>query len=80
MRDKCQSNLNIPTIDADEIYDGQIFQSLHQNSTYGFLKFVDVDSLITLKKLTKKDIIVVNNIPEMIPPVSGLITSIFKHL
>ena len=34
MRNKCQSILNIPTIDADEIYDGQIFQSLHQNSTY----------------------------------------------
>ena len=78
MRDKCQSILNIPTIDADEIYDGQIFQSLHQNSTYGFLKFVDVDSLMNFQKLTKQDIVVVNNIPEMIPPVSGLITTDFQ--
>lgn len=78
MRGKCQSILDIPTIDADEIYKGQIFQSLHQNFTYGILKFIDVDSLKSYPNLTKKDIVVLNKNLDILPPVSGLITADFQ--
>ena len=77
MRQIAQSFSSIPTIDADEIYKGQTFQALNQKETYGYIKFIAIDS-IEHSQIKATDIVVINGTPNDLPPVAGVITTDFQ--
>ena len=77
MRKLSEKLENIPTIDADEIYKGQTFQALNQKETYGYIRFIDLDS-IEFSQINTTDIVVINGTPNELPPVAGVITTDFQ--
>lgn len=72
-----KSNVNLPFIDVDYIYLGQRFQAMQTGSAYGYLRFVDKDSL-RQKNISEKDILVINGLPNNLPLCAATITSAFQ--
>ncbi|MGL1901360.1 MAG: PEP/pyruvate-binding domain-containing protein [Fibrobacterales bacterium] len=67
----------IPLMNRDSIYKGQIYQPLHLAPTYGYLRKMDVDSAEDTYHNTH-DIILTNGVPNDISVVSGIITTEFQ--
>ncbi len=72
-----KTNANLPFIDVDEVYKGQKFQAMKTGFAYGYLRFVDKDSLIQ-KHITDKDIIVINGLPNNLPLCAATVTTVFQ--
>lgn len=70
-------NFKIPTITPEEIYKNQKFQALSTNSCYGYLRLVTLEDLKT-KTYNENDIIVLEQTPNIIPLVAGVIASEFQ--
>lgn len=74
---KLTDKFKIPTITPEEIYKGLNYQSIGLSTCYGTVRFV---TLKDLKKnhYSENDILVLEQTPNMIPLVAGIITSEFQ--
>lgn len=72
-----KDGFSIPTITPEEIYKNQKFQALSTNSCYGYLRLVTLKDLKT-KTYNRNDIIVLEQTPNIIPLVAGVIASEFQ--
>ena len=72
--DNCFS---IPIITSEELYGGQNYQALNLGSTYGYLRKIDIKNNPELY-LGKRDIVLLNDIPNDISVVAGIITTEFQ--
>ena len=72
-----KDSFSIPTITPEEIYKNQKFQPLSTNSCYGYLRLVTLNDLKT-KTFKPNDIIVLEQTPNIIPLVAGVIASEFQ--
>ena len=77
MRDLSIQDLQLPTIEPSEIFEGLDYQALNIKAGYGILKFVKADAL-NYQELSPKDIVVINGTPNDLPPVAGVITTDFQ--
>lgn len=64
----------IEKITSTELYGGQTYQGLNLADNYGYLKFVDAET-ISDADLTRRDIVITNGVPNDLPVVAGIITS-----
>ncbi len=62
-------------ITADVIYHHQKYQALNQTYSYGYLRFIAIDSL---DKINENDIVIVNGTPLEMPFCRGVITTDFQ--
>ena len=69
--------IDIPTIGANELFEGQNYQALNISENYGYLKKIKVDD-IQSTELQKHDIVLTNGIPIDIPVIAGIITTEFQ--
>jgi hypothetical protein len=67
----------IPTVSADEIFQGQSFQAMNPGIAYGTLVRAGHDTVAT-GTFTHRDIVVTDGIPNDLPVVAGIITSEFQ--
>lgn len=67
----------LPTITADEIYAGQTYQPLNNRTTFGYLKFIEVDKIDDAQP-GMTDIVLLNGTVETLPVTAGLITTEFQ--
>ena len=74
---KLSKSFDIPTITPEIIYKNQSYQAISIDSKFGYLRFATAKDL---KKNTyhKNDIIVLENTPNTIPLVTGIIASQFQ--
>ncbi len=74
---KLSKDFKVPTITPEEIYKGLNYQAIGLSTSYGTLRFV---SLKDLKKnqYSEKDILVLEQTPNIVPLVAGIITSEFQ--
>ena len=77
MRNLSIHELQIPTIESSDIFEGLDYQALNLRASYGCLKFVKADAL-NYQELSPKDIVVINGTPNDLPPVAGVITTDFQ--
>jgi hypothetical protein len=77
MRDLSIQELQLPTIEPSEIFEGLNYQALNIKSGYGILKFVKADAL-NYRELSPKHVVVINGTPNDLPPVAGVITTDFQ--
>lgn len=74
---KLDDCFSAPFISSNELYKGVNYQALSLQKSFGYLKLVDIADLDNTY-LGKRDIIVLNDIPNDIPVVSGIITTKFQ--
>jgi len=74
---KWEGCLDIPKISSEEIFFGQNYQALNLSDGYGFLKKVDIKNLANTY-LGKHDIVLLNDVPNDLSVVSGIITTEFQ--
>ena len=67
----------IPTISSEELYEGQNYQALNLTKNYGYLTKVDIKDLEDTY-LGRRDIILLNGIPNDVSVVAGIITTEFQ--
>ena len=67
----------LPSISSEQLYEGQNYQALNLAKNYGFLRKVDIQDLPTTY-LGKHDIVLLNDIPNDLSVVSGIITTKFQ--
>ena len=77
MRNLSIHELQIPTIESSDIFEGLDYQALNLRASYGCLKFVKAD-VLNYQELSPKDIVVINGTPNDLPPVAGVITTDFQ--
>lgn len=68
---------DIPTIGANDLYEGQNYQALNIAESYGYLNKIDVKDIASTE-LQKRDIVLTNGIPIDIPVLAGIITTEFQ--
>ncbi len=61
----------------DEIFKGQTYQALNNGECYGYLKIVSISQLSSAG-LGTHDVVLVNGIPNDIPVISGIVTTVFQ--
>lgn len=61
----------------DEIFKGQTYQALNNGECYGYLKIIDISQLSSSVPGIH-DIVLVNGIPNDIPVISGIVTTVFQ--
>ncbi len=74
-QDEWKFCIDLQSISSEELYEGQVYQGLTTGSTYGYLKrhhSEDIEGLF----LNRRDLIVTDGIPNDLPVVAGIITSI----
>ncbi|MDG1477628.1 MAG: PEP/pyruvate-binding domain-containing protein, partial [Vicingaceae bacterium] len=71
------NQFNIPTISPEEIYKGLNYQAIGLNTTYGTIKFATLNDLKT-NNYSESDILVLEETPNIIPNIAGVITSEFQ--
>jgi pyruvate, water dikinase len=69
--------LNMKTISSDELLNGQNYQCLNPEETYGYLRKIDL-VLVSVSELGKHDLALLNGIPVDVPVVAGIITTEFQ--
>jgi len=67
----------VKVITTEELFQGIVYQPLNLGTSYGQLRFVDIHNLET-SYMTFRDIVVLNDVPNDISVVSGIITSDFQ--
>jgi pyruvate, water dikinase len=72
-----QPNTSLSFIDVDVIYKGQKFQAMKTGVVFGYLRFINKDSL-TQKHITEKDILVINGLPNNLPLCAATVTTAFQ--
>lgn len=75
--DRYEGCTGIDTITTDELLDGQNFQAMNAARNYGYLRKVRLDDLENTF-LGRRDIVVLDGIPNDIPVVAGIITSAYQ--
>lgn len=68
---------SLPIVRSDDIYKGRQFVSLNKGGAYGYLRKVDVKKIDEFN-CTKRDIVILNGLPNQLPVVSGVITVPFQ--
>lgn len=74
---KQKSNYKIATITPEEIYKNQSYQAISISSCYGYIRFVTANDL-KHRTFSKNDILVLDETPNIIPHVAGVISSEFQ--
>lgn len=72
-----QDCVEIPIITSEELYEGQNFQALNLEESYGYLRKVEIDELANTY-LGRHDIVLLNGIPNNLSVVAGIITTEFQ--
>jgi pyruvate,water dikinase len=72
-----KSITNVPTITPEEIYDGQVYQPISKQKSYGRVRVIN-DWESEFKDILPTDIIILNTIPEVFPMVSGVVVTEFQ--
>ncbi|MFT6924230.1 MAG: pyruvate,water dikinase [Crocinitomicaceae bacterium] len=72
-----KSTTNLPTITPEEIYDGQVYQPISKQKSYGRVRVIN-DWESEFKDILPTDIIILNTIPEVFPMVSGVVVTEFQ--
>lgn len=67
----------VPTINSDELFQGQNYQALNLTEGFGYLRKINIDSLET-SYLGRRDIVLLNGIPNDVSVVAGIITTEFQ--
>lgn len=67
----------IPQISSDELYGSQNYQALNLRESYGYLTQVDIADLEDTY-LSRRDIVLLNGIPNDVSVVAGIITTEFQ--
>ena len=70
-----KDQINLPTIEADEIFKGQNAQLLNYGVSYGYLRQFDFHNADVSKI---EDIALIDGTPAELPPVAGVITTDFQ--
>jgi pyruvate,water dikinase len=73
--DSIKSNLRI--IHQSDIFKDQQYQALNCEENYGYLRKIDLSQLPTAT-IGPHDILVINGIPNDIPAISGIVTTVFQ--
>jgi len=68
---------DVPMISSEELYQGQNYQALNLEENYGFLRKVDINDLPSTY-LGRHDLILLNDIPNDVSVVAGIITTEFQ--
>jgi hypothetical protein len=68
---------DIPIIGMDEMYANQTYQALNTKEAYGYLRKVDIMTLPSAH-LNRHEIVILNGIPNDLPPTAGIITTVFQ--
>ncbi len=68
---------DFPIIDANELYNGQNYQALNLEESYGFLRAIDIN-VLSFEQPGRHDIVLLYGIPNDLSVVSGIITTEFK--
>lgn len=69
--------LNMKTITSEELLNGQNYQCLNPEETYGYLRKVDL-AQVSVNELGRHDLALLNGIPVDVPVVAGIITTEFQ--
>lgn len=75
--DRYESCDGIQTISTDELLDGQNFQAMNAAGNYGYLRKVRLEDLEDTY-LSRRDLVVLDGIPNDIPVVAGIITTEYQ--
>ena len=67
----------VPVVTTDELHKGQNYQALNVSENYGYLNKVDLDDLQDTY-LGRRDIILLNGVPNDVSVVAGIITTEFQ--
>lgn len=67
----------VQRIDPDELLEGQNFQAMNVGANYGYLRKVRLEDLETTY-LGRRDLVVLDGIPNDIPVVAGIITTAYQ--
>ncbi|MEL6593755.1 MAG: PEP/pyruvate-binding domain-containing protein, partial [Bacteroidota bacterium] len=67
----------VPLISSEELYQGQVYQALNLEENYGYLTKVSIDDLADTY-LGRRDIVMLNSIPNEVSVVAGIITTEFQ--
>lgn len=67
----------VPIIGTEELYEGLNYQPLSLEKSYGYLKSIDIKNL-EKEYLGKRDIIILNSVPNDVSVVAGIITTEFQ--
>lgn len=67
-------SLKLKSIKIEEVYENQTYQPLFKTTSYGRLRFVKVDDVLTSDVLPT-DILVVNGSPNVLPVTNGIVTT-----
>ncbi|MEL6675927.1 MAG: PEP/pyruvate-binding domain-containing protein [Bacteroidota bacterium] len=76
-RPEWENCAGVPLISSEELYAGQNYQALNLEQNYGYLTKVALEDLSNTY-LGRRDIVLLNGIPNDVPVVAGIITSEFQ--
>ncbi len=71
------NDCDVPTISTEEIYEGQNYQALNLAENYGYLRKLPVSALEETY-LNRRDIVLLDGIPNDVSVVAGIITTEFQ--
>ncbi len=77
MEEKFSSQVGLPIIRAEEIYQNRQYVALNKGKTYGYLRRADSKVFETLS-FDKHDIVLLNGLPNQLAVVAGVITTPFQ--
>jgi pyruvate,water dikinase len=69
--------ISVPQITSEELYEGQLYQGLNLGETFGYLRKESVEN-IEGSFFSRRDLILTDGIPNDLPVVAGIITSIHQ--